>query len=560
MTTKRIYLLLSIALCLPILVNGQSSEMQSIIELGKTYKNFMFVNEPTSGTLKEIKSDVPPELKDAEAFLIQTITTNNKLLKKNYLTLPDEKTLTSIYLIEAVSANLHEDEPMDNKRLLDSLMVHPASHYEMVDNYYDMLFTGVGNKIQPFDLSEIDFSLKEYKLADDVEKGIFFLQCMSLCESQVWGFMNIVKPANTGKAYQEIKKFPLFNGQPYYQYNDFSFPDFTRLIDKEKGPESYKHYYINKYYELLLYHLACLQKEGASEKERQRLMLGSIIKESKYYRYTSYKDVLSGMLHEVLQFKSNFIDGVNKWIAMEPDSVNNYNYGFVYIDEQAGPTLQLGGTFKINDAGTFIPNQSTMDMSSVKIRLEPSNRRVAILPESSFSELGISEQPDWLKFYQTDTGSVKSLYVRGFIYNGWSRPEKALPYLLRAQKLDPNYPGLIMEMAFSFNALEQYDKTIALLKNAPDRITNPCYYYKELSYAYIHHEQLEVAADTAKAGLLLCNDKLMKAEIAFNIAGAYYRRKDGVNFKYWATQTSNWSNPDDQFSEGIKKMEEGMKK
>ena len=79
-----------------------------------------------------------------------------------------------------------------------------------------MIFGSAGNKNQPVDLSNIDLKLTEYNLKDDTERGILVLKAISFCGTTIWGFMNIPKPANTQKAFQQIKKFPKINGRPYY--------------------------------------------------------------------------------------------------------------------------------------------------------------------------------------------------------------------------------------------------------------------------------------------------------------------------------------------------------
>ncbi|MDR0811676.1 MAG: hypothetical protein LBN23_05330 [Paludibacter sp.] len=290
--------LIILGFCLTISSFGQTTDNQKIIELAKAYKDFMFINELTKDVLKDIKKDVPENLTGATEFIIQTITTKNKLLTQLFLTLPDEQTLKQIYVIRAVNANLREENPIDNNKLVDSLIIKPILKYELVNNYYKMLFTAVGNKNKPFNLSKIDFKMKEYNLQDDTEKGILFFQCMTLCGTNIWGYMNIVKPQNTAKAYEYIKRYPKFNGQPYYQYSDFYFADFEMNIVKDKGIESYKSYYLNKYYETLLYHLICLNKEGGSEKEKNKLLLGSILKDKTLYKYTKYKDTLEKIFEE----------------------------------------------------------------------------------------------------------------------------------------------------------------------------------------------------------------------------------------------------------------------
>lgn len=277
---------------------GQVSENEKLIELGKAYKDFMFRNEPPKNFVKNLSTEIPENLKTAKDFIIQTITTNSKILSKDYLKLPDEPTLKSIYIIRAVNHNIHDEIPMDNAKLVDSLQSKVIPRYELIDSYYSMLFATVGNKITPFDLSKTNFKLSDYNLKDETEKGIFFLRCMEYCGKTIWGFMNVLKPPNTQKAYDYIKKFPKFNDLKYFQFNDLDFPDFEMQIYKNRGIESYKSYFIDKYYETLIYHLICLNKEGGSEKEIYDLMLGSILKEKKLYKYTKNKTLLEEMFKE----------------------------------------------------------------------------------------------------------------------------------------------------------------------------------------------------------------------------------------------------------------------
>jgi hypothetical protein len=287
-----------LATFLSLLTYGQATENQKMIELGKTYKDFMFRNEPTKEILKETKSEVPENLKVATEFIVQSITTKNKLLTQPFLSRPDDKVLKQIYIVRAINLNLREENQVDNNKLIDSLLNTVIPTYELIDNYYGMVFTAVGNKNQPFDFSKIDFKLKDYNFKDDTEKGIMFLRSMDYCSKTIWGFMNVVKPPNTYKALDNFKKFPKFNGQTYYQYTDFYFTDFEMKIVKDKGIQGYKSYYLDKYYETLLSHLLCLNKEGGSEKEKNDLLLGSILKERNLYKYTKYKETLEEIFKE----------------------------------------------------------------------------------------------------------------------------------------------------------------------------------------------------------------------------------------------------------------------
>ena len=287
-----------LVLCLTILTFGQTNNNEKLMELGKIYKDFMFRNEPTKEVFKEIKSAVPENLKTASDFIVQTITTKNKLLTQQFLSRPDNQTLKQIFIIRAINLNLREENQFDNNKLIDSLTTRNIPSGELVDNYYGMLFTAVGNKNQPFDFSKIDLKLKDYNLKDETEKGILVLRAISFCGTTIWGYMNVVKPPNTQKALDYINKFPKFNGRTYFQYTDFYFPDFEMKIVQDEDIQSYKSYYLNKFYETLLSHLICLNKENGTEKEKNDLLLGSILKERNLYKYTKYKETLEDIFKE----------------------------------------------------------------------------------------------------------------------------------------------------------------------------------------------------------------------------------------------------------------------
>ena len=93
-----------------------------------------------------------------------------------------------------------------------------------------------------------------------------------------------------------VKQFEVGNFQSVEVINS---GDWTKSnimkITTDKGIQSYKEFYINKFYETLLSHLICLRSEGGSEKEKMDLMLGSILKDKGLYKYTRYKDVLEKM-------------------------------------------------------------------------------------------------------------------------------------------------------------------------------------------------------------------------------------------------------------------------
>lgn len=256
-----------------------------------------------------------------------------------------------------------------------------------------------------------------------------------------------------------------------------------------------------------------------------------------------------------LRFDKRFVECEDKWVVFRPDKDGTYSYGFIYIDEQAGLTHQVGGKFTIAKDGTYVRISQALDSTNIKVRLEPNQVRVALLPPAAYTSLKINATPEWLHFYKTDTVSTKHLFRWGFLYNSWDESAKALTYLQRAQQIDPTFSGLAPELAYTYNALQQYDKAIAVALSGLQIFPNNCYTYKELSYAQLELGQLNDAATTYQKSVSLCTDKETKSEIAFNITGHYYRAKDRRNFDHWAKETKKWATQGDKFTTNLAGMQ-----
>lgn len=237
-----------------------------LIELGKSYRQFMFRNNPPENVLGSLDKYDNTELAFVADFIQETIRPSSNILSDKFLNRPTDKDLRQIYIIRQINLNIRKENPTDNNKLIETLSKKDITSYELVDNYYSMVFAAYGNKVDPYDLSTTDFQLNNYGLKDDTEKGIFFLESMRLNGLLIFGYMNIVKPPNYSKALGFINKYPKYNGSLYYQFIDLNFPDFKINIESETKQQSYKEYYIDKYYETLLSHLDCLTEAGDKEK------------------------------------------------------------------------------------------------------------------------------------------------------------------------------------------------------------------------------------------------------------------------------------------------------
>ena len=258
-----------------------------------------------------------------------------------------------------------------------------------------------------------------------------------------------------------------------------------------------------------------------------------------------------------LKYDKRNVQCEDKWIAIQMNQDSNYVYGFIYIDLQAGLTLNYEGTFKIIN-NVFIKQKE--DVTSLKIRLEPNRIAIAEIPEDRFKELGIKKIPEWLKFYKGDENSIERLYRLGYMYNGWDECAKALTYLEKAKKINPNYKGLEVELAYSYNCLSQYDKAIVALQNILAANPSDAYANKELIYALISAGQLDKAAESCKKALRICSDKTYNGENYFNLLQEFYLRKDKVNFNLWLSEAKQLTCSNAILTQNIKKMENELSK
>lgn len=264
----------------------------------------------------------------------------------------------------------------------------------------------------------------------------------------------------------------------------------------------------------------------------------------------------------VLKFDKRNVQCEDKWIAYQIDKDSTYNFGFIYIDSQAGLTLNYEGKFKIDSNGKFnrVESDTKKEVAFMKVRLEPNRSAIAEIPESKFKELNIEKIPNWLATYKTGENSVERLYRWGYMYNGWNESEKALTFLEKAEKIDKDFKGLQTELAFSYNALEKFDKAEISLKKAILLNPNDCYTYKELAYTYTKLLNFDKVAETYTKMTEICSEHSFIQETAHNLAYEYYKSKDKIKFKKWKAEAEKWSKSENQFTKNLNQMQAELEK
>ncbi len=237
-----------------------------------------------------------------------------------------------------------------------------------------------------------------------------------------------------------------------------------------------------------------------------------------------------------LTFDKRFVQSEDKWVAFQKNEEGAYPFGFIYIDPEAGLTLNYEGTFEISQTGEFIPTK--FDSTNVKVRLEANNVLVAFIPENKLKELKVDSTPDWLKYYKTNENSIERLYKWGYMYNGWNECSKALTFLEKAEKINPKHKGLAVELAFSYNCLEQYDKAEKILEEDIKINSSDAYVSKEYIYTLAKNNKIDKAIQQYNSAKTTVKDKQYEPETCYNILQYYYYQKDKENFNKWYLELS----------------------
>jgi tetratricopeptide (TPR) repeat protein len=254
-----------------------------------------------------------------------------------------------------------------------------------------------------------------------------------------------------------------------------------------------------------------------------------------------------------LTFDKSILDCEDKWVVFPQDSDGLYKYGFLYVDSEAGITFDYSGKLKIDTVGKIIAYPKE-EGSSMKIPLNPNKIQIAIIPEANFEQLKITKVPDWLSFYKMKEGSIEQLYRWGSIYNAWGEYQKALDLLQKASKINSEYNGLDVQLAYSYNRLKQYKKAIEVLKKAV--IANPAdaFIAKEYIYALAKSQQLDEAIVRYRNSLKVCPDKTYVPENAYYILEGYFYKYDRVNFDKWLAETEVVMSSNEQIKKIIAEM------
>jgi len=260
-----------------------------------------------------------------------------------------------------------------------------------------------------------------------------------------------------------------------------------------------------------------------------------------------------------LEFTEKFYDAVDKWVAFDSRAGDStYIVGFIYVDMQAGFTFNYESKFTITNEGFKIIPEDRKSLA--KYRLGENTANIAILSDEAIKQLGLPQEPDWLKYYKEVENDNAYFVSLGLHLNAVGASHKALEPLLKVYEQDPHFKGLEFELAYAYNATQQFDKAVDVLNSAIKNDPKNFWFYRELGFSHIHQNQPDDAEKAYLQGMELTTDKSQKSEMAFNMTSYYFTHKNRPQFEKWAKLTKQYADTNSQYYQYTNYFEENWDK
>lgn len=243
-----------------------------------------------------------------------------------------------------------------------------------------------------------------------------------------------------------------------------------------------------------------------------------------------------------LKFDKLLIDCENKWVAVSLDNGTKYVFGYVYLDNSAGLTFNLKGSFTIEN-GVYLPKH----IPEVKNRITPSESKVALIPSKRLAELQVEKTPGQFDYIGKNNKQDRYLKL-AMTCKKWKRFKQAERYEALA---------VSTYTYFSFDGTNFISETIPKPQETSRiRVLNGNYTdsYQQEIFRLAKADKMRAAQLTYIEAIRICGDESAKADMAYNIAYQYYIKADMRNFDIWCNEVKRWIVKDNSYADKLDKM------
>lgn len=309
-------------------VSELEEQMYSLSKNLRKYQN----KEENKGFSKAIGEINAPELEFAKQYAEAAVLNKRFLLEKRFLEINNKKNLDHLATILELSGYILQLEKEDAINTLRQLMHRPQSKIKQQRTYYGHLFAMVIHPVADYGIKNQRFFFDDISLLTEQERGMFYLVAMSKYHELVYRPLKVENPPLISVAKNWLFYFPTFENKPYYYFKNFDFDDFKI----REG--SFKSFYIEQYYELLLSHLFVLRETDAKQEKIDDLLTNSILLQPQFYRYTS------PVLKEILIELNKNTVSENQSVSSKSSNKNITKQGIEMLE--AGNPVEAIAAFK----------------------------------------------------------------------------------------------------------------------------------------------------------------------------------------------------------------------
>ncbi|MBT1688576.1 hypothetical protein [Dawidia soli] len=240
-----------------------------------------------AGGLKELRNTIPARFQHFVDHLIVVQEGTEGILNTEHLTVPSDEELEYWYVVREFHYNkiAPDSSRKTNEQIIDWLSQEKIDRRWLVDNYYYRAASGLGMLYNTIDLSNRNFDLETLGLRDETEKAMFVMFVVNACLQR----LAVMRMTGKGDPASALQRLPKFNGQDYYFFRKFNYPDFD-WIGYQKV-ESYNMRHIGGFYNTLLNHLELLMKLG-EKNQAFALYENSILSKPEFFHYYSNESSL----------------------------------------------------------------------------------------------------------------------------------------------------------------------------------------------------------------------------------------------------------------------------
>lgn len=271
-------------------VSLDAKETANLVKVGEVYsRDVNLRGADVASSLNEHRSTKLERLIDT---LLAINKGDGSILEERFLKRPSDEELYLWYALREIHYNRtnKEKEPRPNAEVAKETLSKKIDRRWLVDNYYFRIRSGIGMHFNEADLSKTDLRIEQLGLKDNTEKAIFFFNVM-----QALGggrFLVLQSVGNFQRIRDFTKRFPTFDGKPYFEFTAFDYEDFD-WIGYEKV-ESYNSRHLDTYYATLIGHYRA-EAEAGDKARADMIRKRSILNEPKYFRFSSNASLLQSI-------------------------------------------------------------------------------------------------------------------------------------------------------------------------------------------------------------------------------------------------------------------------